>query len=54
MEKSDKKSNLNLIRGCTYDGLLYGCNYQGPIVQSIVSLMSLLRGELVKCFRTIQ
>ena len=25
----------------------------GPVVQSIVSLMSLLRGQLVKCFMTL-
>ena len=27
--------------------------FQGPIVQSIVSLTSLLRGQLVKCFTTL-
>ena len=27
--------------------------YQGPVVQSIVSLTSLLRGQLVKCFTTL-
>ena len=26
---------------------------QGPVVQSIVSLTSLLRGQLVKCFTTL-
>ena len=26
---------------------------QGPVVQSIVSLMSSLRGQLVKCFTTL-
>ena len=26
---------------------------QGPVVQSIVSLTSSLRGQLVKCFRTL-
>ena len=26
---------------------------QGPVVQSIVSLMSSLRGQLVKCFMTL-
>ena len=35
------------------------CIQQGPVVQSIscqsiVSLMSSLRGQLVKCFRTLQ
>ena len=28
--------------------------YQGPVVQSIVSLTSSLRGQLVKCFTTLQ
>ena len=27
--------------------------HQGPVVQSIVSLTSLLRGQLVKCFTTL-
>ena len=27
--------------------------YQGPVVQSIVSLMSSLRGQLIKCFTTL-
>ena len=27
--------------------------HQGPIVQSIISLTSLLRGQLVKCFMTL-
>ena len=27
--------------------------YQGPVVQSIVSLMSSLRGQLIKCFKTL-
>ena len=26
---------------------------QGPVVQSIISLMSSLRGQLVKCFMTL-
>ena len=26
----------------------------GPVVQSIVSLTSSLRGQLVKCFRTVE
>ena len=29
------------------------CLYQGPVVQSIVSLTSSLRGQLVKCFTTL-
>ena len=28
-------------------------NAHGPVVQSIVSLTSLLRGQLVKCFTTL-
>ena len=28
-------------------------NYLGPVVESIVSLTSLLRGQLVKCFTTL-
>ena len=28
-------------------------NYQGPVVQSIASLTSSLRGQLVKCFTTL-
>ena len=28
-------------------------HYQGPVVQSIVSLTSSLRGQLVKCFMTL-
>ena len=27
---------------------------QGPVVQSIVSLTSSLRGQLLKCFRTLK
>ena len=27
---------------------------QGPVVQNIVSLTSLLRGQFVKCFRTLK
>ena len=26
--------------------------HHGPVVQSIVSLMSLLRGQIIKCFMT--
>ena len=29
-------------------------NYQGPVAQSSVSLTSSLRGQLVKCFTTIE
>ena len=28
-------------------------DYQGPVVQSIVSLTSSLRGQLVKCFAAL-
>ena len=28
-------------------------NHQGPVVQSIVSLTSSLRGQLIKCFTTL-
>ena len=28
--------------------------FQGPVVQSIVSLMTSLRGQLIKCFMTLQ
>ena len=31
----------------------YRRSKQGPIVQSMVSLMSSLRGQLVKCFTTL-
>ena len=34
--------------------LIYGCiEHLGPVVQSIVSLTSSLRGQLVKCFMTL-
>ena len=29
-------------------------HHQGPVVQSIVSLTSSLRGQLIKCFTTLQ
>ena len=32
----------------------YLFSYQGPVVQSIVSLTSSLRGQLVKCFMTLK
>ena len=36
------------------DVLCYGAeSHQGPVVQSIVSLTSSLRGQLVKCFTTL-
>ena len=31
----------------------YGNNFLGPVVQSIVSLTSWLRGQLAKCFMTL-
>ena len=41
---------------CTLEKVLPGMIlyvYQGPVVQSIVSLTSSLRRELVKCFTTL-
>ena len=32
---------------------LDGLSDQGPVVQSVVSLTSSLRGQLVKCFTTL-
>ena len=29
------------------------CKFRAPVVQSMVSLTSSLRGQLVKCFRTL-
>ena len=34
--------------------LSYSPKNMGPVVQSIVSLTSSLRGQLVKCFMTLQ
>ena len=34
-------------------GEAHGYPYQGPVVQSIVSLTISLRGQLVKCFTTL-
>ena len=31
---------------------MFAVVYQGPVVQSIVSLTSSLRGQLIKCFTT--
>ena len=31
----------------------FNCKLLGPVVQSIISLTSLLRGQLVKCFMTL-
>ena len=36
-----------------YERLPKVSKHQGPVVQSIVSLMSSLRGQLVKCFMTL-
>ena len=33
---------------------LYGIKFQGPVIQSIISLTNSLRGQLVKCFTTLQ
>ena len=39
---------------CDFTSFLTVCqSYQGPVVPSIVSLKSLLRGQLIKCFTTI-
>ena len=34
-------------------GVNFGLSFLGPVVQSIVSLTSSLRGQLVKCFATL-
>ena len=36
-----------------YRAMLCSSVYQGPVVQSIISLTSSLRGQLVKCFTTL-
>ena len=41
------------IRGEYNRNLMNKIKDQGPVVQSIVSLMSSLRGQLVKCFMTL-
>ena len=35
-------------------GMVKECTVQGPVVQSIVSLTSSLRGHLAKCFTILQ
>ena len=47
--KSSHHIKVSELRGGGGGG---GGGDQGPVVQSIVSLMSLLRGQLVKCFTT--
>ena len=47
---SPRAKALGLIRGSRIDKS--GDN-QGPVVQSIVSLTSSLRGQLVECFATL-
>ena len=42
--------NAMALFGVTRNSCAMGIN-QGPVVQSIVSLTSSLRGQLVKCFR---
>ena len=37
----------------THGSVIIRFNRQGPVVQSIVSLTSSLRGQLVKCFTTL-
>ena len=58
---SYNRQNLTLVV-ISYEYLcnvlyLYKCrkaeNEQGPVVQSIISLTSSLRGQLVKCFMTL-
>ena len=50
-------SQLGLTSGCKFFLLRVdpckGFVVQGPVVQSIISLMSLLRNQLVKCFTTL-
>ena len=60
--------DLNMYERCTCNlmldyGFVKSCKttdeqplfiFQGPVVQSIVSLTSSLRGQLVKCFTTLQ
>ena len=48
-------NNRALIYKCDPNAelLYYSAIYQGPVVQSIVSLTSSLRGQLVKCFTTL-
>ena len=59
----EEKVNLDKITACSTSAILFGCIclicwvqglcYQGLVVQSIVSLTSSLRGQLVKCFTTL-
>ena len=58
----DTESQPIQLMGCySCSNLFYVCSikvsskltYQGPVVQSIVSLTSSLRGQLVKCFTTL-
>ena len=52
--KSNKFSYFSLLfKKKNKKGVINWAVLQGPVVQSIVSLTSSLRGQLVKCFRTI-
>ena len=42
---------LEELMECTF--IFLYCKHLGPVVQSIVSLTSSLRGQLVKCFMTL-
>ena len=42
-----------ITRFSQYEELEGEVSHQGPVVQSIVSSTSLLRGQLVKCFTTL-
>ena len=46
-----KKQSQNLTKVYASEA---GKVIQGPVVQSIVSLTSLLRGQLIRCFTTLQ
>ena len=45
------KSQSNFSPDCSVSTMAY--KHLGPVVQSIVSLTSSLRGQLVKCFTTL-
>ena len=41
------------VKACHFRTVFMFLADQGPVVQSIVGLTSLLRGQLVKCFMTL-
>ena len=47
------KISFHLCLDSSNDSNFSTANHQGPVVQSIVSLTSSLRGQLVKCFMTL-